>query len=172
MEQIINNNNTEDMNASPINFKQFIDQQKATNILEKFIQLSIQYPFQFKLSNGILSLSNSCVKWSSFIQPGFSSESIRQAIQFSDTAEHQVFSRLISYNTAIYSTRQPLIDVFKCNVLVTPRELYDLEVELFNVQQLSNGNVKFIRSFEQFMNNFNNLFFFYWYVNLMSLKIR
>jgi hypothetical protein len=142
----------------------------ATNILEKFVQLSIQYPHLFELSNGVLNLCNSSVKWSSFIQPGFNSESIREAIQFYGIPEYEVFSRLISYNTPIYSTQQPIIDMFKSNALVTSRDLHRLELQLFNIRQISNKDVKFIKSVDQFINNFNNLFFFHWYLDLNSFK--
>jgi hypothetical protein len=151
-------------NGSGTNFQRFFDRQTTTNILHKFIRLSAQYSNIFQLSNGVLNIHNSYVKWSCYIQRGFNSESIREATKFAGTYEYDVFCRLISYNTPIYSTRQPMIDVFRSNVLFTPRQLYGLELQLFNIQPVSNQQAKFVKSFDEFMNNFNSLFFLNWYV--------
>ncbi|CAF5028397.1 unnamed protein product, partial [Rotaria sp. Silwood1] len=95
----------------------------------------------------------------------FNSEGIRQATKYIDTPEYEVFSRLISYNMPVYSTNQPLYDVFSSKALLMPRQLHPLELQLFNVLSLSNELPKFVKSFGQFVNNLNNLFFFYWYVD-------
>jgi hypothetical protein len=153
------------IDRSTTNFQRFLNQQMTTNILHKFIRLSTQYSNIFQLSNGVLNIRNSSVKWSSSIEAGFNSESIREATNFTGTYEYDVFCRIISYNTPIYSTRQPMIDVFRSNVSLTPRQLYGLELQLFNIQIISNQQAKFVKSFDEFMNNFNNLFFFNWYVH-------
>ncbi|CAF1202486.1 unnamed protein product [Rotaria sordida] len=64
----------------------------------------------------------------------------------------------------IYSTNQPLYNVFKSKALLTPRELHPIELQIFNIHSLSNELPKFVKSFDQFVNNLNDLFYFYcWY---------
>ncbi|CAF3846928.1 unnamed protein product [Rotaria sp. Silwood1] len=147
-----------------MNFGQFLEQQRTTNILSKCTDLCAQYPSFFKLSNGALTMSNSSIKWPTVIHSGFSSESIRQAAKYIDIPEYKVFCRLISYNMPIYSTNQPLYDVFKSKALLISRELHPIELQIFNIHSLSNELPKFVKSFDQFVNNLNDLFYFYcWY---------
>jgi hypothetical protein len=89
----------------------------------------------------------------------FSSEGVLQAIRFFKAPEYEVFCRLISYSTPIYSTTQPLIDVFKSDTLMTVKQL-----QRFNIRSVSIQSLKFIKSFDQIINNLNNLFL-YWYAD-------
>jgi hypothetical protein len=88
------NHNTGYMNGSLIVFKQFIQEQTSTSLSEKFTKLSIQNSHQFQFPNGILTLSDSCVKWRPLIQPGFTSESIWESIKFYSIPEYEVFVAL------------------------------------------------------------------------------
>ncbi|CAF1191926.1 unnamed protein product [Rotaria sordida] len=154
----------EDFNEVSMNFGEFLEQQTSTSVLTNCIDLCRQHRNFFKVSNGVLTLSNSSIKWPTIIHGGFNSEGIRQATKYIDTPEYEVFSRLISYNMPLYSTNQPLYDVFNSKALLMPRQLHPLELQLFNVYSLSNELPKFVKSFDQFINNLNNLFFFYcWY---------
>lgn len=154
----------QDYNNLSIGFRDFIDQQSTTDIVDTCIDLSRKNPHFFKLSNGVLSIANSSVKWPSFIQRGFNSQSIQQAVIYTGLPEYEVFMRLLSYNAPIYCTTQPMVDVFKNADSLVSRDLYNLELELFHINSLSNELPKFVKSFDEFVNNLNKLFLFYWYV--------
>ncbi|CAF3381060.1 unnamed protein product, partial [Rotaria socialis] len=154
----------EDLNDASISFQQFFDQQTATSIITICTEISIRHRYLFQFSNGFLTMNNSSIQWPSFIHAGFNSESIIRAMKFIGSREYDIFCRLISYNMPMYSTNQPLYDVFKTNVLLKKRDLYDMEIEIFNVHLVSKPLPKFVKSFEEFINNLNNLFFFHsWY---------
>jgi len=156
--------NAEVMNSALINFRQFINRQSTTVLLREVDELIRQQPNMFEFSDGVLKMFNSSIKWQTFIHGGFSSESIQQAIKFSKLPQYQVFSRLISYNTPIYLTRQPLFDVFNSNDLLVSRELYDIELKLFNIYSMPKQGPKLVKSFDEFIDNMNNLFYLHWYV--------
>lgn len=157
----------QDSSQLSIDFRQFINRQPITNILNICIELSRKNSDFFKFCNGVLTIHNSSVKWPSFIRAGFNSESIHQVSMFRGIPEYDVFCRLISYNTPIYCTRQPIFDIFKSDQSLIPRDLYDLELQLFNVNLSSNNLPKIVKTFDEFINNLNKFFLFHWYVDLL-----
>ncbi|CAF3618269.1 unnamed protein product [Rotaria socialis] len=152
-------------------FRDFLDQQATTSIMTICVQMCAQYENVFQLSNGILMLRNSSIKWPPFIQAGFNSKSIRETEMFFGIPEYEAFCRLVSYNIPIYSTHQVLIDILKNSNLLIPRQLHDLELQIFNIGSLSSHTPKYVKSFDQFMNNFNKLFFLWVCGLLISLRL-
>jgi hypothetical protein len=140
--------NAELIDSALINFRQFIARQSTTFLLREVDELIRQQPNMFQFSDGALKMSNSLIKWQTFIHGGFSSERIQQSIKFSKVPQYQIFCRLISYNTPIYLTRQPIFDVFNSNDFLVSRELYDIELKLFNIYSMPKQGPKFVESFD------------------------
>ncbi|CAF1231812.1 unnamed protein product [Adineta ricciae] len=142
----------------PANFREFVSRQKNITLLREINELIRLEPKRFQYADGVFSMSNSSIKWASFIYGGFSSACLQASIKFCKEQECEVFFRLISYNPPIYSTRQPLFDVFKSNDLLLARKLHYLELELFNIRPILTEEPSFVKSFDQFLNNMDQKF--------------
>jgi hypothetical protein len=164
-EQVITNNNTNQMNSLSLNFRLFLNRQQPVNLMSKYDDLARKHPNLFHYTYGGLFISHSSIKWSAFILSGFSSESIQEAKRYFGAPEFEVFCRLVSYNPPTYSTIQPMVNVFENKGFLKPRNLHKLEMDLFNIFSRSNKTIVFVNSFDEFINNLNNLFSFHRYLN-------
>jgi hypothetical protein len=163
-EQTISNNNTNHMNSLSLNFRFFLNRQQPVNLMSKYNDLARKHPNLFDYTYGGLFICHSSIKWSAFILSGFSSESIHEVKRYFGAPEFEVYCRLISYNPPTYSTTQPMFNVFENKAFLRLRNLHKLEMDIFNIFSIPNKPISFVNTFDEFINNLNNLFSFHRYL--------